>query len=436
MKKLLMFLGMTCLSSTVIAANCSFPTDAATDTEIKLEGFYGFQAGYSKQNKLQGLGKNITDNRKRIAFFTEAAFSATIKQELNNVVAGAKIVLVPTTKPKTSVSVNGSHLFLETDYGKVELGSPYDAGAKMRITGYKVIAATGTSWNKYIQLDSPNMLYQGLKPDFDTSDSFYMESFSNGFNDMTSKTEAARKISYYTPKIEGFQFGISYTPDSANTGGNRELKNLDINDKNFNSKSKTGLKTIILPNDNVVILNQNVKDAVSAGISYQHELLDDVAMEVAVTGEFAKPARKLLILDNEKDKNIQEERKLSNLKAYNIGAVLTYGNLSCGASYGSLGKSLTTPAYHKVGRATEYYNGAVAYTQGPIKTSISYFRSLRYKNTTDAVSLGTEYLVTPGMLPYAEISYFQAKGKPVYMLEAPKTKTRGTVALIGAKLKF
>lgn len=431
-----MFLGMTCLGSTVIAANCSFPADAATDTEIKLEGFYGFQAGYSKQNKLQGLGKNITDNKKRIAFFTEAAFSATIKQELNNVVAGAKIVLAPTTKPKTSVNVNGSHLFLETDYGKVELGSPYDAGAKMRITGYKVIAATGTSWNKYIQFDSPNMLYQGLKPDFDTSNSFYMESFSNGFNDMTSKTEAARKISFYTPKIEGFQFGISYTPDSANTGGNRELKNLDINDKNLSSKSKTGIKTIILPNDNVVILNQNVKDAISAGISYQHELLDDVAIQVSVSGEFAKPARKLLILDNEKDKNIQEERKLSNLKAYNIGAVLTYGNLSCGASYGSLGKSLTTPEYHKVGRATEYYNGAVAYRQGPIKTSISYFRSLRYKNTTDAVSLGTEYLVTPGMLPYAEISYFQAKGKPVYMVEAPKTKTRGTVALIGAKLKF
>ncbi|WP_375327223.1 porin [Candidatus Tisiphia endosymbiont of Nemotelus uliginosus] len=438
MKKLLMLLGISCLTSTVVA-DCSFPTDAASDTEIKLEGFFGFQAGYSNQNKLQGLSKNITDNKKRLAFFTEAAFSATIRQELNNVVAGAKIVLMPTSKVKTGVSANGSHLFLETDYGKVELGSPHDASAKMRVTGYKVVAATGTNWNKYIQLDSPHMMYKGLKPDFDTSDNFYMESFSNGFNDMNMKTEAARKVSYYTPKMEGFQFGISYTPDSANTGGNSDLKNLDIKDKNFSSKSKTGIKTIelgVLENNNVIVLNQNVKDAVSAGISYQRELLDDVAMQVAVTGEFAKPARKLLRLDNDKDKNILSQSKLSNLKAYNIGAVLSYGNFSCGASYGSLGKSLTSAEYHKVGRVTEYYNGAVAYTQGPIKTSLSYFRSLRYKNTTDAVSLGTEYLITPGMLPYAEISYFQAKGKPVYLVDAPKAKTRGTVALIGAKLKF
>lgn len=202
------------------------------------------------------------------------------------------------------------------------------------------------------------------------------------------------------------------------------------------SKSKTGIKTINLVNGNVILLNQNVKDAISAGISYQHEFLEDVAMQLSVTAEYAKPARKLLILENEQTKKVVIESKLSNLKSYNIGAVLSYGNFSCAASYGSLGKSLTTPEYHKVSRITEYYNGAVAYTQGPIKTSLSYFKSSRYKNTIDTVSLGTEYLVTPGLLPYAEISYFRAKGRPVYLTDAPKAKTRGTVALIGARLKF
>ncbi len=436
MKKLLTLLWISCFTSTVVASECTFPTPTPSDTEIKLEGFFGFQAGYSNQNKLPEESKYITDNKKKLGFYTEAAFSATIKQEFNGVIAGAKIVLLTTTKPKTSVGYNGSHLFLETDYGKVELGSPYDAGAKMRITGYKVVAATGTSWNKYIKLDSAHMKYEGLKPDFDSSDNFYMESFSNGFNDMTSKTEAARKVSYYTPKINGFQFGISYTPDSANTGGNRDINNLDIIDKHLTSKSKTGIKTINLVNGNVILLNQNVKDAISAGISYQHEFLEDVAMQLSVTAEYAKPARKLLILENEQTKKVVIESKLSNLKSYNIGAVLSYGNFSCAASYGSLGKSLTTPEYHKVSRITEYYNGAVAYTQGPIKTSLSYFKSSRYKNTIDTVSLGTEYLVTPGLLPYAEISYFRAKGRPVYLTDAPKAKTRGTVALIGARLKF
>lgn len=440
MKKLLILLWASCFTSSVIAAECTFPTDAASGTEIKLEGFFGFQAGYSNQNKLTDESKYITDNKKKFAFYTDAAFSATIQQEISGLIAGAKIVLLTTNKPKTSVAYNGSHIYLETDYGKVELGAPYDAGAKMRITGYKVVAATGTSWSKYIKLDSPHMKYGGLKPDFDSSDNFYMESYSNSFNDMTNKTEAARKISYYTPKMNGFQFGISYTPDSSNTGGSRELNNLDMNDPHLCSKSKTGIKTIKLENGDTVWLNQNVKDAISAGISYRYEFLEDVAMQIAVTAEYAKPARKLLIYnvdkDNPKKKKIIDQRKLSDLKSYNVGAVLYYGNFSCAASYGSLGKSLTTPIYHKVGRNTEYYNGAIAYTQGPIKTSISYFKSSRYKNTIDTVSLGTEYLVTPGLLPYAEISYFQAKGRPVYLTDAPKAKTRGTVALIGARLKF
>ena len=89
-----------------------------------------------------------------------------------------------------------------------------------------------------------------------------------------------------------------------------------------------------------------------------------------------------------------------------------------------------------MGRVTEYYNGAIAYGQGPMKTSISYFKSSRYKNTVDAVSLGTEYLVTPGLLPYAEVAYFEVKGKPVYFPEAPNKKTRGTVGIVGAKIKF
>jgi hypothetical protein len=42
----------------------------------------------------------------------------------------------------------------------------------------------------------------------------------------------------------------------------------------------------------------------------------------------------------------------------------------------------------------------------------------------------------PGLLPYAEVAYFQAKGRPVYYPEAQKKKIKGTIAIIGARLKF
>ena len=101
-----------------------------------------------------------------------------------------------------------------------------------------------------------------------------------------------------------------------------------------------------------------------------------------------------------------------------------------------MGKSLTTKEFHKTGRNTKYLNVAVAYGQGPIKTSVSYFKSNQFANTLNSVTLGSEYKLAPGLLPYAELSYFEAKGKPSFYPEAPKRKTRGTVAVLGAKLKF
>lgn len=438
MKKLMILLLASCSASAALAETKITPTPTVTgDTEIKLEGYFNFQAGYGNQTKVKGVAANITDNKKNTAFYTEASFSATVRQQIGDVVGGVKLILLPTTKPKTSTSYNGSHIFIETEYGKVEVGSPADASAKLRITGDKVIAGNG-SWNRYIILNSDDMKYNKVKPDFDTSENFYISSFTNNLDDMVEKTESARKVSYFTPKMEGFTFGISYIPDSANTGGNRNLNNWIDNGPILVEKSRTGIQRILLPGDQLAVINQNVKDAFSGGITYEKALSDDLAIQVALTGEYGKPARdyRLLNVKNRQDVQVAETHKLSDLKAYNLGAMLSYGNFSCSGSYGSLGKSLTTPAYHKVGRDTEYYSGALAYSQGPIKTSISYFKSYRYKNTIDAVTVGTEYLVVPGLLPYAEISSFQAKGKPVYYPDAPNKKTRGTVGIIGAKIKF
>ncbi|XVN41809.1 MAG: porin [Rickettsia endosymbiont of Argas persicus] len=438
MKKLLLA-SIVCLASTIgFAEENSKPVISSSDSEIKLEGFYLFESGYTNQNHLIMFENNITDNRKKLGFYTEASFAATISKTINDVLAGAKIVLQPTTKVKTSTSYNGSHIFLQTDYGKVELGSPGDAGAKMRLTGSHVSAGTG-GYYRYILLDGQYMRFNGLKPDFDTSPSFYIESFTNNFDQINDKAERARRINFFTPKMKGFQAGVSYTPDTANTGGNRDINNLTFENSGRTgiSSSKTGIKTVNLENDETMTINQNIRDAISAGLTYDHEISEDADLKLSVTGEYGKPARRLIHAKKENNTiKVLNTYKLSNLRAYNLGAVFTYGNISCSASYGSLGKSLTAKEYYKVGRDTYYYNGAVAYTQGPIKTSFEYFKSSRYKNTVDTVSLGTEYKIMPGLLPYAEVSHFQAKGKPVYYPEAPNKKIKGTVGLIGTKLKF
>ena len=436
MKKLLL-VAATCLSSSVFAATSD------SDTVVKLDGFFQFQAGFANQNKLTSAEKKISNNRKDFGFYTEATLAATVAKTVDDITYGGKLILVPTTKPKTSAAYNGSHIFVESSFGKVEAGSPYDAGSKMRVIGDLVSAGTGGStgnWARYANLKSDNMKYfgtdtnkitKGVAPEFvDYKEYFFDSLFRTQLDQVHDKAEPARKISYFTPKTQGFQFGISYIPDSGNVGGGTH------NDDSL--KSKSGVTDVKVDGDNTYVLNRNVKDAFSAGVTYEYNISEGVDLKLGATGEYGKAAGKIKLVSNKGKDNedVLGEYKPADLRTYNLGAILTYGSFSYAASYGTLGKSLTSKEYHKTGRNTWYYNGAIAYSQGPIKTSVSYFKSDRFKSTVDAVALGTEYKFLPGLVPYAEIACFQAKGRPAHYLEAPKKKTKGTVALIGAKLKL
>jgi len=427
MKKLSLLLSISCLTSAVFAADV-----VPSPLQVKLEGVFDFQSGFRNQSKLEGKDKMVSANRGGFAFKTTAAFLTTITNTVDDINYGAKIVLVPTSKVKGGPNYNGSHLFLESDYGRTEIGAPHDASAKMRVMADDTAAASGAGggWSDYAKLDGENVKHGDMDPGFvGSADYFFDTSFKTKAGQINDGTEPARKISYYTPKVSGFQAGISYIPDSSNVGG----RGISIEDG-----AKSGITKVALPgpkDQHFMEVNQNVKDAFAAGATYEYNISDGVDVKIGVTGEYGKSARKLKET-NTTNTPETTEYKLSNLKTYNIGAALTFGNFSYAASYGSLGKSLTAKEYHKTGRDTNYYNGAIAYGQGPIKASVSYFKSKRFKNTVDVVAIGTEYKMLPGLLPYAEIAYFQAKGKPVFYPEAQKKKIKGTVAIVGARLKF
>ena len=146
MKKLLLLLSVG-VASPVLAVDIVEPVTAPpsvqSSLQAKLEGIFDFQSGFRSQNKLKGDEKKMSDNRDSFVFKTSAAFAATISNTVDDINYGTKIVLLPTTKTKAGVGYNGSHIFLESDFGKVELGTPHDAGAKMRVTGGDVAAGPG-----------------------------------------------------------------------------------------------------------------------------------------------------------------------------------------------------------------------------------------------------------------------------------------------------
>ncbi len=408
--------------------------NVTSDIGLKLNGFAHFQSGYRvSQKNLQADEKNISTARKSFAFYNEIALVANAFHSLDEVTYGAKLILSPTSSRKGGPAYNGSHLYLESDFGRTELGAPYVAATTMMIDGSECAAGTFDHWSRYANM-SPKYLKQGKKidPSFVTYGEFFMsDKLVTDLKNKAYSTEPARSIAYYTPNFEisdsaKLQFGVSYTPDSSNTGADSP------------STQGSGITEKILEEQDVYkfVIDNTVKDAFSAGIALSKNISDGIDFKIALTGTKGTAAGKAKKFTKKDDTKPDATYSLSNLKEMNLGAILNIGNISLSASYGNLGNSVTSAEFHKTGRKTDYYTGTIAYKQAEFALSLSYFKGSQFKNTTDAIILGTSYKLAPGLSPYFEIVSFKLNGKPEYYPNLPKHSIKGVVALTGLKLSF
>lgn len=473
MKKLAKKLATTTFLATAICgiaagvANAELAESAdkyiKSDFEIKLNGFAHFQAAYRNQSKLKGKEKNVSANNENVAFYNDTAFVVHASKDVNDCKYGAKIVLVPTAKRKGAPTYNGSHIFVETPFGRFEAGSPISASSNMFTDAFAIVAGTGDDWSRYAEFESMHFTQDekivgktvdgvtftaqqvdgiNIRPTFVTfSDTFLDSKLLSDISDRKFSSEPSRAISYYTPKFEiaemtKLQIGVSYIPDSSNTGADSPSSQSSGTDEKKIAYSIVNGAADKDADGEVFKFDRTVKNSFTGGICIEQGISDGVDLKLSFTGEYGKAAGKLTRKSTANAAIDGKEYKLSDLRTYNIGGILNLGNFSFAGSYGSLGKSLTNPVYHRTGRETKYYSGAMAHKYGPFNTSISYFHSDQFKNTVDAVAIGTDFKLAPGLKPYAEIATFSLKGKPEYFPELDAKKTRGTVALLGMKLSL
>lgn len=379
----------------------------ATDLVKKFSGSIDVYSGITSQKH------NVSPNHNKFAINGSATIRALIANEQNEEFKyGAKLVIKTTAINNGNTGPNGSHIYLDSEFGKIEIGSPFSVSKTMAITSGKISASSCTGgWSS----GGDNLVK--LADPFQTT---YTTSYIESKLAAADGVEATRKISYYTPEFSGLKFGISYVPDTTNKGSGDLNQKATVTKVKYNNKE---YETILA-----------AKDAVAIAVNYTANLSDDVKLQAGATTEIAK------LVNNYKFQNpttskeeiakLPKEAKLRNLRFYSIGSVLTYGNFSYSASYATLGKSLVSKA--EVGaKATKYYGIGTAYTQGPIGVSVNYFHSInQYSNKFDSFVIATDYKVLPGLVPYAEIAYFISKAKG-----AEKKKT-GVVGILGMALSF
>jgi hypothetical protein len=409
MKKILLLAALTCSSMSAIAK----------DLEAKFEGMFVFEGGTRKQKSVP-TGNNLTGNTKNSSTTTASYFSALVSSETDAMKYGGRIVLHTTTVGSSSPSYEGSHIFGITDYGKGEIGSGFDAATQMRITGFDVSRGSGDNWTDYTYFTPGAAM--APTPRF----------FLNGFH-KDGNIETSRKVTYFTPKINGVQFGASYIPDAGNTGsttpGNTDVAALKTRVVDANPTTRYVEKAV-------------TKNAVALGATFEHNISDGVDVKLSATGEIGKAAQKGVTgTPDPTDARAvlaagSTEYKLADMRTYNIGAVLNYGNFSYAGSYGDV-RGFTSREVDANKRHTRFYTAAASYVQGPVGISLSYALGDAQKNKIDSVTIGTDYKLAPGLMPYAEFTYFKGKGMKFPVLNDPKKfTTKGTVALIGLKLKF
>ena len=203
-------------------------------------------------------------------------------------------------------------------------------------------------------------------------------------------TSDATKISYFTPRINGIQVGLSYTPDTDGEGTDTLATNV----------AATG----------------GIQDHIGLGINFVQSF-DDVGIRLSYV-----LSRGDAELNSSKDTN-----------SWSVGGQVDFGNISAGAGFGDAGDSGELTG--SLVSAQTFADFTVRYKDGPMTVSAGFFSgSAKIAGTTDddvdIFSVGAGYSVAPGLSVYAGFDLIDVDQA------GTASDNKGTLLTIGTSMSF
>jgi len=276
-------------------------------------------------------------------------------------------------------------------------------------------------------------------------------------NDNIGDTGKATKVVYYTPELMGFQFGITYTPNTAHKGDEKLDTPMNYTNRfpgNRGIYDYKGLQPFDLR-------------SVALGATYKAEK-GKWSMTLSGVGITAKSylSQPYLVIGNQ----VSSGRvALQNTKAYQLGFIVGYGDFRFGAGYldngnsrlpkqnlsfGSSASSVVNLGSMYTGNAGYGCNVGAGYTMGAYQFGVSYQRTNR--NTGNALKAHSDFYsatvdVTPlqGLKVYTEVDYIRSRSnddavnREAQFIAASSTKARtaiknnaGALLIVGTKVSF
>ncbi|CAO4840923.1 MAG: hypothetical protein CNLJKLNK_00992 [Holosporales bacterium] len=252
-------------------------------------------------------------------------------------------------------------------------------------------------------------------------------------------TKRATKIVYLTPRMEGVQFGVAYTPHTGHSG--RQARNLNA------------AETEGIGHDGGLYDKKHAAYGINnlaVGLSYANAW-EDFSFAAAITylRESSKSSLGFAV---------------NNASAYQVGMTLGYKDVRFATSYMNNGKSrlptvggVFTSEDKKttfdrdnlnLGNSGRMFDVGAQYTMNQYKFAVGYFNSIRKFNATEKtkgeiVTITTDYSFLPGLSLFGEIDFARSKSCKSAVDLANKVKNGSGVSknsaravLVGAKLSF
>jgi outer membrane protein OmpU len=318
MKKIL--LGSTAIVAAGMIA--SVPSaDAASKMKLGVGGYmeqwFGFTSGDD------GVAQDYSGFD--IKSDPEIFFKGSTKLD-NGITVGVNVQLEAT---QNGDQIDEQYMFVKGSFGQIIIGDENSAMYKMHYApsdfGIGMNSGDVTAWNKPVKDAEGDSINMG---------SHYRSPFGATYIEPDAVNDSA-KISYFTPRVSGFQLGLSYGPDGnqdSNGLPNRDAANTDYIMVGANFKQKMG--------------------GMSVGISGGYGTVTDAAAG-----------------------GVEPE-------ATSFGIKLGMGGVSAGVSYANFSDHGE--------KDQEGINAGVAYSSGPMGVSIAYFHGEKDGNNGDAATLNNQ----------------------------------------------
>ena len=361
---------------------------AAQTPTVTVGGFLDFQAGF--------IDDDVANSRSS-AFRNDSEVSIRVDGKSDSGLGYGAVLDIEAdvTNDSDDEGTNAArtYLFLDSGIGRLELGSNTGAAEAMRIDASSIARATGGidgSWTYFanqpqdsgagalVTLNSGGTL-DGV-PFISVPSLPAGHGLTQGLGNESA--DNANKISYYSPRLSGFQLGLSYTPELQDRG-------------QFIQTDRT---------------QSAASDVIDAAVSYEGSW-DNVSLGLSGAYQTGSGA-------------IGSE----DIDAYNIGASLGFAGFSVAGSYGDWGDSLNTS-----GVDADYWTVGAGFDIGAVGASVTYLESSLGTNDFENLVLGADYSLAAGLTPYVEASFFEFEGTDSL---AAAANNDGTAIIVGTQLAF